>query len=348
LKFALEEIIVQSRFQGRDPLSQARRLRTLAAIAEDPERGWAAAGDVAELFGAGFVEAREVEEGLKWYERAVLAPDGRASMKAAEQLANVKSRLAWEQVDMAVRHRDAMKTRLGAPRQTSTQRAAARRALAQAQAAVKQAVTAGNGLINEALALLGKLIDVEATMERESLAGSALKRRILVNTAGGGRYTGEVDLRRMLGHYQRAERIGIAQNVADLYYPGSNCLSADVAMHAGRRGWTGPERTRLARLQQLLKDRSARDPNFWGVIGGIDLDQYDAFARRRLERVAPRLIKQYDDLHNRVKGTRMWASVYDNACLVLSSYGRRAKGREQVTAVHLLAKLRSFAYPESD
>ena len=39
---------------------------------------------------------------MRWYERAVAAPDGRASMKAAEQLANVRGRLGWEIVDKAI------------------------------------------------------------------------------------------------------------------------------------------------------------------------------------------------------------------------------------------------------
>jgi len=348
LKFALEEIIVQSRFQGRDPTEQTQRLMTLAKVANDPERGWGASGDVAELFGSAFVESGSVEEGLRWYERAVLAPDGKASMKAAEQLANVKSRLAWERVDKAVRNRDVMRVRANAPRQTTSQRAAARRALADAEASAKHAVVEANRLIDEALVLLGKLGEMEATMERESLTGSALKRRVLVNTAAGGRYAAASDVRRMLQHYLRAERIGMAHRVADLYYPGSNCLSAEIAMHAGRAGWTGPDKARVARLRQLLKERSTRDPNFWGVIGEIDMDQYEALTGRRLRKVASRLAKEYDDLHNRVKGTRMWATVYDNACFVLSTYGLRAKGAEQAAALQLLARLRSFAYPESD
>ena len=98
----------------------------------------------------------------------------------------------------------------------------------------------------------------------------------------------------------------------------------------------------------MLKERSTRDPNFWGVIGEIDMDQYEALTGRRLRKVASRLAKEYDDLHNRVKGTRMWATVYDNACFVLSTYGLRAKGAEQAAALQLLTRLRSFAYPESD
>ena len=63
------------------------------------------------LFGEAFVEAGDVETGLVWYERAVAAPDGGASMKAAEQLANVRGRLGWEVVDKALRDLADMQTR---------------------------------------------------------------------------------------------------------------------------------------------------------------------------------------------------------------------------------------------
>ena len=60
---------------------------------------------------------------MRWYERAVAAPDGKASMKAAEQLANVRGRLGWEIVDKAMRHLDEMKKREQAGGQTSKARA---------------------------------------------------------------------------------------------------------------------------------------------------------------------------------------------------------------------------------
>jgi hypothetical protein len=51
-------------------------------------------------------------------------------------------------------------------------------------------------------------------------------------------------------------------------------------------------------------------------------------------------------LHKRVTATRMWASVYDTACLVLPSYASRATGKERAAANELLAQLRSFAHPD--
>ena len=45
------------------------------------------------MFGAAYTEAGDVEAGLRWYEAAVKAADGRTSLKAAEQLPT--SAVAW-------------------------------------------------------------------------------------------------------------------------------------------------------------------------------------------------------------------------------------------------------------
>ena len=43
----------------------------------------------------------------------------------------------------------------------------------------------------------------------------------------------------------------------------------------------------------------------------------------------------------------MWASVYDNAYLVLASYAQAQGGKERLAADALLTLLRSFAHPET-
>jgi len=57
------------------------------------------------------------------------------------------------------------------------------------------------------------------------------------------------------------------------------------------------------------------------------------------------LSRAFEDLHQRVTATRMWASVYDTACLVLANYARRTTGKEKAAANELLAQLRTFAHP---
>ena len=285
---------------------------------------------------------------MRWYERAVAAPDGKASMKAAEQLANVRGRLGWEIVDKAMRHLDEMKKREKAGGQTSKARAAARRARVDAERSLRQAVERADGLIEQSLALLTKLIAVEQTMERASLIGSAYKRRALVDGAAGRRARIQRDLQQMKASYQDAQEVGEKSGASDLYYPASNRLAADVALHAGTRRWRSLDRETVRILRKSLQAKSASDPDFWSVVGETELDQYEALARRKLASARKQLDKAYEDLHKRVTATRMWASVYDTACLVLPNYASRATGKERAAANELLAQLRTFAHPQED
>jgi len=148
--------------------------------------------------------------------------------------------------------------------------------------------------------------------------------------------------------YKDAQEVGEKSGASDFYYPASNRLAAEVAMHAGKHRWRSLDRETAGALRKSLKDKSATDPDFWSVVGETELDQYDALARKRLASTRKQLEKAYEDLHKRVTATRMWASVYDTACLVLPNYASRATGKERTAANELLAQLRRFAYPQEE
>ena len=149
----------------------------------------------------------------------------------------------------------------------------------------------------------------------------------------------------MKAAYQVAQAVGETSGASDIYYPASNCLAADVALNAGTRRWS-LDRETLEILRKSLQDKSTTDPDFWSVVGEIELDQCEALARRKLVPARRQLDKAYEDLHKRVTATRMWASVYDTACLVLPNYAGRAAGQERAAANALLAQLRAFAHPQ--
>ena len=346
LKLALERIVVQTKFQGADLATQLNSLRRLEELSEEKQK-WGKSGAVAELFGEAFVEAGDFESGIQWYEKAVTAPDGKASMKAAEQLANVGGRLGWEIVDKAMRHLDEMKKREKAGSRTTKARAAARRARVDAERSLRQAVERADDLIGQSLALLAKLIAVKRTLERASLIGSAYKRRALVDGAAGRRARIHRDLQQMKAGYQDAQDAGKTSGASDIYYPASNCLAADVALNAGTRRWS-LDRETVRILRKSLQAKSTTDPDFWSVVGETELDQYEALARRKLAPARKQLEKAYEDLHKRVTAPLMWASVYDTACLVLPNYASRATGKERAAANELLAQLRTFAHPKED
>ena len=118
-----------------------------------------------------------------------------------------------------------------------------------------------------------------------------------------------------------------------------------MALNAGRGKWRTLDPERVEIIRKSLK---ASEPDFWSVVGEIELDQYEALAKRRLASARPKLEKAYEDLHRRVRSTRMWASVYDTACLVLPNYAGRTTGKEKAAAAALLEQLRGFAHPVSE
>jgi hypothetical protein len=345
LKLALERIIVGAKFQGKNLAEQRNNLQTLEKLYGEK---WGKSGAVAELFGRAFVEADAVERGLHWYEQAVTAADGTASMKAAEQLANARGRLGWEIVDKAQRHRDEMRRRANAAPNEPKARAAARRALAEAEQKLGESIRAGSRHVSESLDLLRKLQAMENTMERQSLVGSAHKRQALIDAAAGRRRQVERDLRQMKAAYERARVIGRDSGATDLYYPASNCLVADVALNAGRRGWRGFDAEIRDDVRESLNAKKGHDANFWTVVGAIELRQYEALAAKKLTSERAPLERAYQDLRKRVTGTRVWGSVYDTAFLVFRSYAERSSGGEKDAANALLELLRKFAHPDAE
>jgi len=317
LKLALERIVVRTKYQGADV---AEQLRNLAQLEKMFAARWGRSGDVAELFGEAFVEAGDVEAGVQWYETAVAAPDGRASIRAAEQLANLRARLGWDIVDRAARDLDDRKQ-------------------------LPKAITRADRLLAQSLELLTRLNALEPTMTRASLIGSAYRRMALVDGIAGRPARARRALMQMRAAYLDAQQLGEQSGAADLYYPIANQLTADVALHAGTARWRRLDRKTVTLLRNSLEAKSATEPDFWSVVGEIELDEYEALAARKLAPARKHLSRAFEDLHQRVTATRMWASVYDTACLVLANYARRTTGKEKAAANELLAQLRVFAHP---
>lgn len=345
LRLELDRIVVETRFQGYEPSAQASKLQNL-----DQRFGerWGTNGAVAELFGQAYAEAGAMECAMKWYERAMNASDGLASMKAVEQLANVCSRFGWETVERALRHRDRM-ARQQKDASTRSAKAAARAAHAAAEKKLNEAVVAARASIDRALTLLTKLKAFTSTMERESLVASALKRRALVNTAAGQAAGVRRDLVKVKKVYEKAVLAGKAEDGADVYYPASNYLAADLALAADTRARVSLNARILDVVQTYLKAKATVGADFWSVAGDIELAQYQAIAARKLAARRVHLERLYRDLYKRAKSARMWASVYDNAFLVLRSYaGPRSSTSmgEKQAAERLLIMLRTFAHPE--
>ena len=342
---ALETIAVKSRFQHAPAESQKVDLNYLESQFAPH---WGEIGAVAEAFGAAWSEVGDRAAAKKWYEKAVAASDGSASIKATEQLANVSARVAWESVDTASAYRDQAKRRLAESSRGRTTadhkgRTEAQRRLAAAEQALADTVHTARAQINSAIDLLGKLVSLRPTMERESLFGSAYKRLAMIEAVAGQMEDDVRAVREMKKHYEQAEILGRKEQPLEFFYPGLNHMAADIVLNAGRRGWTGLDPDAVTAVRTSLERRARDDPDFWSILGQTELRLYQALASGQLASTYAALEQEYEELHTRVSSARTWASVYNTARFVLPRYATRATAAEKHAAEALLKRLRTLA-----
>ena len=185
-------------------------------------------------------------------------------------------------------------------------------------------------------------------MERASLVGSAYKRRALVDARSGkarsnatGPSADERQLPERRGRRceQAAPPISSTRSrIASLpkwrSTPARRDGAASIARPPPCFGQSEGQERRPGFLERRWRNRTAISTTRW--------------PRERLASAHGKLNRAYQDLHKRVTATRMWASVYDTACLVLPNYASRTTGKERAAANELLAQLRMFAHPEAD
>jgi hypothetical protein len=273
---------------------------------------WGGLGFVAEAFGKAWDAAGDLSRAAEWYENAVAAYDGSASLRATEQLANLRVRLAWARVESA--------------ESSAERRRVAQRARTQIAESVKRLET---------------LVQLQSTMERESLLGSAYKRLAMVEAAAGGDDTAAI--RKMHKHYRRAEAHGRAAGLPDVFYPGLNSIVAELALTAGAARRKRLDTNAVAAVRDDIATKARDDPDFWSVSGLTELDMWQALDRGDLAACREEIERQCDHLHDRVSASAFWSSVYDTACFVLPRYAARAGGEEETAANALLARLKVFA-----
>jgi hypothetical protein len=278
------------------------------------ERLWGSIGAVAEAFGAAWAASNDRAAAVKWYEKAVAAPDASASMKATERLANLRVREAWGSVDRA-HAKGKEKQRL---------------------------VSEARKTIEHTIKVLEELVATQASLERESLLGSAYKRLAMIDAAAGR--DDEPAIRKMKEHYNRAEKLGRESGLANVLYPALNGITAEVALNATRPEPVQLESDVFERVRKTLVAQAREEPDFWTVAGPTELGMWQALEQRALAPQWPALKDAFDDLYARVSSPTAWASIYDNARFVLTRYEKHAgKDEEKSAARAVLEKLHAFA-----
>ena len=296
---------------------------------------WGSQGEVARCFGVAWDAAKDSDKAIVWYERALKAEDGGASLKSYEQLANLRVRQAWRQLDGAGRQLDEAGGAI--PGQEITANASV-----QFQLKLQQA----RDEIQRGLEALQQLVAIGETMERLSLCGSAQKRLAMLERKAGDRAAEDKALQAMSDWYGRAEIIGSAGESADVFYPALNKMAAECVLHAGDTAWPGFNASHLVSLRQTLERKRLNDPDFWSEIGVAELYLYEALAKRNLTMRLPAIRDEYAGLHQRANDPRQWGSVCDQLDFVLPSYVERiaqTDPAEVEAAEALLAEVKGYA-----
>jgi tetratricopeptide (TPR) repeat protein len=341
LVLALDTLATQSGFGNAAPETWQAKVRHLQARFAPR---WESRGDVAEAFGKAWVAARDPSSAVEWYEKALAANDGLASIKASEQLGNLRARVAWESLNDAIKKRDEIKQSLAAQRTAGTVSPNMTARLADAEAEVSTAETRSRKSITEAIALLEDLVALKPTMERHSLCGSAYKRRAMIAVACKPKGKNDA-IEKMREHYDEAAELGRKQGLGGVFYPLLNYIAADLILGFGKPNWTGLDPEIVAATRQSLAVKCRDEPDFWSVVGITELAAYEALDHRALAGDMKALSAEYDDLRKRVNTGWRWASAYDQMHLVLSRYkkARKTSASERQAADDLLTLLRKFA-----
>jgi tetratricopeptide (TPR) repeat protein len=286
---------------------------------------WGDSGAIAQAFGRAWNELGNRERALPHLERAVRAVDGSATIRASEQLCNVRARLAWDRVLTAN-----FKLQSASPAERPA-----------AQTAVDQAVSNGIVSVDEAIALIEQINAYQPTMERESIRASAVKRKAMIYGIAGNTDDERRCIKEMQKLYQRALEVGRKTSKSDLFYPGLNLLAGALA--AKPKLPFHFDRALLDEVQTALARRAKEDPDFWSVSGERELELYSAVSQCELAEKQPTISAGYANLHRRVSAPRNWDSIFDTAHFVLTRYAARQPGPKEIAAVDvLLAQLQSF------
>jgi pimeloyl-ACP methyl ester carboxylesterase/tetratricopeptide (TPR) repeat protein len=347
LVLALDALAVQATYGS---VSKEEVSRDLKWLQEHFHARWGAQGRVAEAFGMAFKALGQKAEAIEWYQKALQASDGCASLKSSEYLFNLSARSAWEPVAelQAQRAKLHLLLRRG-QNKTQPNRVDTSEPL---QANIegledKLAKAAEEALapLDAALAGLERLVALRSTSERESLCGSACKRLAQAHALAGHTEDAKSALQRMKAYYTRAREKAEAEPDTAAFYPAINLLAAQIAVERS----SVPTAT-VQGVRDLAVEHHQRQPGFWSAVALVEIDVWSAFINGKLQLQQEVLEQAFQDLHDRVPDPIAWASVLDQARFLVNAFFDAAdrNDTEAAAAQALLDRLAAFAFPATE
>jgi hypothetical protein len=177
----------------------------------------------------------------------------------------------------------------------------------------------GRREIHDAIRHLEQLVALQPTVERENLLALAWKR---LTMASSGKAADDA-LHQMTTHYGRAEALALAESASNLFYPVMNAIAGEprlAAPHGKAAIRRAPAHVSAAR--KSLHIAATQAPDFWSVVGLVDLQWLKAVAARALAKAQASVTAGFGDLVQRVPAPHLWQSVHDQAQFVLVAYAK--------------------------
>jgi len=265
---------------------------------------WVNQGEVARAFAIAWDAANCKDRAIEWFEIAISAEDGGASLNDLAQMSNIKVRQALKKLNQA-------KDRLSPedPGSASNEQ-------------YKQLLHKSREIIQQETQSLQQLVTIAPTMEFLCLCGSAQKRRAMLERKAGDSVAEREALEAMKGWYLKAEELGLKAKLNDVFYAVLNRMAADCVLRVGEANWIGFKPVDLNSIRQILSQKVYDEPDFKGICGLIELEIYEILANGNL-RLVDRIIEittRFHDLNERVKDSGPWQSLSDQMELVLQPY----------------------------
>jgi hypothetical protein len=291
---------------------------------------WVNQGEVARAFAIAWDAANCKDRAIEWFEIAISAEDGGASLNDLAQMSNIKVRQALKKLNQA-------KDRLSPEDPGSA-----------TNEQYKQLLHKSREIIQQETQSLQQLVTIAPTMEFLCLCGSAQKRRAMLERKAGDSVAEREALEAMKGWYLKAEELGLKAKLNDVFYAVLNRMAADCVLRVGEANWIGFKPVDLNSIRQILSQKVYDEPDFKGICGLIELEIYEILANCNL-RLVDRIIEittRFHDLNERVKDSGPWQSLIDQMELVLQPYINEKSLVDQAeadSAKSLLELINSYA-----
>lgn len=341
LTLVLESLSNKARFKGvqTQSISLENRENIKAQVQELESRFapfWAEKnGEVAQAFAKAWEQTQELDKAIQWCEAALQTEDGSAALKTYQKLCNLRAKRAWQKVEAADQKRSAASDAGADPASVTN-----------AEAHFRQEVAHARTTINKATKALRRLNeDLGPSMERLSLCGSALKRLAMVERVARNEPAKQEALKEMRKWYQEARKLGSSKNLNNLFYPVLNLMAVECLLHAEQNGGNF-DPADFGDCRRQLEQQSHENADFFSMVGLIEWDIYKALAEVNLNGHLPKLLRDLENLYQRVKDPVEWGSVHEQFDFLLPDYIERMEKSnkiESVAAAKLHATVEAYA-----